>query len=148
MSVDKLFVAMKAFVRHNGKILLLKESEQYEDGTAIGKWGIPGGRLNPNEPWREALLREVKEETGLEITVGQPFFVGEWWPQVRGEQWHVVATFCVCESKGDNVKLSDDHADYGWIDPQQYASSGPYATDIAEAFQAYNAMQKDTYKSA
>lgn len=87
--VDKLFVATKAFVVYDGKILLLQESSDYEDGTNAGKWDIPGGRVNPGEKWNEALLREVKEETGLDVTIGRPFAMGEWWPQVRGEQWQV-----------------------------------------------------------
>lgn len=35
--VDKLFVATKAFIVHKNKVLLLKESSKYDDGTNSGK---------------------------------------------------------------------------------------------------------------
>ena len=36
----------------------------------LGEWSIPGGRLEWGESLREALLREVREETGLDIEIG------------------------------------------------------------------------------
>jgi 8-oxo-dGTP pyrophosphatase MutT (NUDIX family) len=37
-------------------------------GTYAGKWIIPGGGVEPNESYEEALFREVLEETGLDIS--------------------------------------------------------------------------------
>ena len=91
--VDKLFVATKAFIVHHGKVLLLKESSAYADGTNASKFDVVGGRIKPGERFDESLLREIKEETGMEVTLGRPFFVNEWRPQVQGEQWQIVATF-------------------------------------------------------
>ncbi|MBP9686486.1 MAG: NUDIX domain-containing protein [Candidatus Doudnabacteria bacterium] len=116
MVVDKLFVATKALIVHEGKVLLLQESTAYADGTNAGKWDLPGGRLHPDESFRDALLREVKEETGLDVTVGGCVYVDEWWPQVRGEQWHVVGMFFVCKSQSvADVVLSTDHAAFEWV---------------------------------
>ena len=70
--VDKLFVATKAFIVHNGKILLVRESKKYGDGTQSGNYDVPGGRIKPGERFDESLAREIKEETGLSVRIGLP----------------------------------------------------------------------------
>jgi 8-oxo-dGTP pyrophosphatase MutT (NUDIX family) len=45
-----------------GRILLERRSDN-------GLWGLPGGAIHPGESVREAALREVKEETGLDIRI-------------------------------------------------------------------------------
>jgi len=51
-----------------GRLLLIKRG--HEPGK--GLWSIPGGRIEPGETDEEALIREVREETGLVVTAG-PF---------------------------------------------------------------------------
>lgn len=116
----KLFTAIKAFVMYNGKVLLLKESSKYVDGVHAGKFDVVGGRVKPGEKFDEGLLREIQEETGLTIKMGRPFFVTEWRPVVRGEQWQIIATFFECIADTDKVVLSPDHDEYVWIDPKDY----------------------------
>jgi 8-oxo-dGTP diphosphatase len=116
----KLFVATKALIRHNGKVLLLKESTKYEEGTNAGKYDVVGGRLKPGEHFAESLLREIREETGLEVKVIKPLSVDEWRPVVKGEQWQVVGITFLCEADIDNVILSEDHSEFIWIDPNEY----------------------------
>lgn len=118
--VDKLFVATKAFVVHKGKLLLLKESSKYSDGSNAGKFDVVGGRVKPGERFDESLLREVREETGLDIKIGRPFFINEWRPIVRGEQWQIVGMFFECFADSDKVMLSEDHEEFIWIDPNEY----------------------------
>jgi 8-oxo-dGTP diphosphatase len=118
--VDKLFVATKAFIEFQGKVLLLKESGEYKDGTNVGRFDVPGGRIKPGEQFADSLRREVKEETGLEVNIGEPIFVNEWRPVVKGEQWQVVGIFFRCQAQTDQVILSEDHIAYEWIDPHQY----------------------------
>jgi ADP-ribose pyrophosphatase YjhB (NUDIX family) len=111
-----LFVAQKAIIVNQNKILILREAESYKDSANIGKWGVPGGRIKPGEHIVEALKREVFEESGLDIVVDIPLHVDEWFPQVRGEQWQIVATFRLCQLKGsDHVTLSDEHDSFEWI---------------------------------
>jgi 8-oxo-dGTP diphosphatase len=118
----RLFVATKAFIAHNNKVLILRESSKYEDGAKenLGKYDVPGGRIEPGQRFDESLLREIKEETGMDARIGKPFFVNEWRPVVRGEQWQIVGTFFECFVDTDEVVLSDDHDEYKWIDPNDY----------------------------
>ena len=118
--VDKLFVATKAFIMHKGKVLLVKESSKYADGSNVGRFDVVGGRIKSGQRFDESLLREVKEETGLEVTIGKPFFVNEWRPNVRGEQWQIVGVFFECSANTDEVTLSEDHNEHVWVDPKEY----------------------------
>lgn len=133
----KLFVATKAIIVHEGKVLILRESGSYGDGTNEGRYDVSGGRLNPGEHFLDALKREVKEETGLDVEVGRPIAANEWRPTVRGEQWQIVGMFFECHASSRDVVLSDDHDAYEWIDPkafEQYA----IIENLKEVFKAYN----------
>ena len=136
----KLFVAMKAFVIHNGKVLIVRESTKYQDGTNAAKYDIVGGRIKPGQAFDESLRREIREETGLEVELGRPFYVGEWRPVIKGEPAHIVATFFECQASTNAVRLSDDHDDYQWIDPKEFQK---YALipNLHPAFEAYLQIQ-------
>jgi 8-oxo-dGTP diphosphatase len=118
-NIQQLFVATKALIFYQGKILLLQESTAYEEGNQAGKWTEPGGRVHPGEHWREALLREIKEETGLEVEIKKPIGVDEWFPVIRGIPSQVIGTFFECAAGTDQVQLSQDHSDYKWFDPKE-----------------------------
>ncbi len=136
MKVTKLFTATKAFINYRGKILILKESSKYSDGTNSGKYDVVGGRIEPGQRFDKSLLREIKEETGLTAKLGKPFYVGEWRPEVRGEKWQIVGTFFECASKTNRIKLSKDHDDYLWIDPKDYKKH-KLIENLRPAFEAY-----------
>ncbi len=121
MNPVRMFTAVKAFIEFNGKVLLLRESKHYADGANAGKFYVPGGRVEPGEFFLDSLRREVAEECGLEIEIGKPFFVGEWRPVVKGEQWQIIGAFFLCKAKTDEVKLSSDQDRFIWINPRDYA---------------------------
>jgi ADP-ribose pyrophosphatase YjhB (NUDIX family) len=49
----------------DSKILLIKRNTV----PFIGYWALPGGRMDPGETVGQTIIREVREETGLEITI-------------------------------------------------------------------------------
>jgi len=135
----KLFVATKAFIKHDGKILILRESNKYEDGTNASKYDVPGGRLEPGQHFLESLKREIDEETGLSCEIHEPFFVNEWRPVKDGETWQIVGIFFRCSSQSEAVRMSQDHDAYEWIDPRRYADYS-LIPSLTLAFEAYNAL--------
>jgi len=115
-----LQVAAKAVIVDGaGRLLLVRESRKATN-TQEGLYGLVGGRLNPGEGFFDALHREVKEETGLNVTPIKPLFLGEWRPKILGVDYHIVATFFWCHTDTTEVTLSDEHDHFIWIDPSDY----------------------------
>ena len=48
-----------------GEIVLIRRGQE----PRLGEWSIPGGRLEWGESVRDAIVREVREETGLEVEI-------------------------------------------------------------------------------
>jgi 8-oxo-dGTP diphosphatase len=98
-----------------GRWLLLKRPEHSEWDWNIGKWDLPGGKLNPGESFEEALVREVKEETGLTISMQEVYgAVGDEIPTNRIA--HLVMTGKLVSGE---VNLSTEHVEYAWIPPEK-----------------------------
>lgn len=133
--VDKLFAACKAVIVNDGKVLILRESSKYDDGTNVGRFDFPGGRVKPGEHFKEGLVREIREETGLDVEVKHPIAVNEWRPEIRGEKWQIIATFFLCKASSSQVKLSQDHDHFEWIDPKAYKEFNNIPTNYP-AFEA------------
>jgi 8-oxo-dGTP diphosphatase len=63
--------AVGAIAVRDGALLLIRRGH----APSRGRWSLPGGRVEPGETAREALVREMAEETGLTVEVGE--LVGE-----------------------------------------------------------------------
>lgn len=114
-------IAAKAvIVNVDGKVLILREASTYEDGNHEGKYQFPGGRVNVGESFEDALHREVLEETGLNVKLNKPLYVGEWRPIIKGRPNQIIAIFCTCETVSTKIKLSEEHDKSLWIDPKEY----------------------------
>lgn len=132
----KQFIATKAFITFQDKILILRESNKYSEGTNSGRYDVPGGRLTLGEHFLEALKREVKEETGLDIEINKPFFVNEWRPKVKDEEWQIVGMFFECQANSDKIILSQDHDSFLWINPAEYKNY-QIIENLHKAFEEY-----------
>ena len=68
---------IQGFIIQNHKILLVRG---YEWRTGISFWVIPGGGPEPGETDEECAIREMKEETGLDVQVGKLLIEQEAYP--------------------------------------------------------------------
>jgi len=84
-----------------------------------GRWGIPGGKIKYGEPSVDALRREIKEETGLDIAHIQ-FVLAQ--DCVRSAEFYREAHFVLlnytCLVTGpDRVVLNDEAQEFRWVSP-------------------------------
>jgi 8-oxo-dGTP diphosphatase len=115
-------IAMKAVIVKDGKVLLLREAATYKDGTQVGRYHMPGGRIEAGENFEEALRREIKEETGLTVDIVQPVYVGEWRPVIREVAHQIIGVFFICRPTSEEISLSDEHDDYKWVTKEDFSN--------------------------
>ncbi len=86
-----------------GRLLLVRRGR----APARGLWSLPGGRVEPGESDAEALVRELREETGLTVRPG--VFLGT----VTRTQYRILDYRCVPE--GGTLRPGDDADDARWV---------------------------------
>lgn len=105
--------AVGAIVLDKGALLLVKRDRE----PARGLWSLPGGRVEAGETLREALVREVREETGIEIDVDGLIGVAE--RIVRDDDgaiaFHYVILDYACTPRGTEVTAGDDASEARWV---------------------------------
>ncbi len=113
MKETMLQVGVKVFLRNpDGKYLLLRRSrEKYPD--IDGEWDIVGGRIVPGSPLMDNLRREVKEETGLEMT-SEPLLIAAQ-DIIRSADRHVVRLSYVGTAEGEPILDERENVEYRWI---------------------------------
>lgn len=106
-------IAVGAIVIDKGALLLVKRDRE----PARGEWSLPGGRVEVGETLREALVREVREETGVDVDVDGLIGVAE--RVVRDDDgdiaFHYVILDYVCNARSHAVKPGDDASDARWV---------------------------------
>jgi len=110
MAEDKKFyVGQKAFIQKGSKVLILRDPDLGLD--------FPGGKIQEGETdFDEALRREVLEETGLQIEIGEPFHRWFWkfGPGHRNAGKEVYLIGFRCSYLSGDVNLSDEHSESKW----------------------------------
>ncbi len=83
-------------------------------------WGFPKGIIETGEDERTAAVREVREETGLEVTLVEGFRqVDEFWYQRKGQRVHKQAIYFLGQAHSRDSKLSWEHEDIAWLTFEQ-----------------------------
>lgn len=79
-------------------------------------WGFPKGRLEAGESEREAALREIREETGLEVALLEGFRqVDDYWFQRRSRRAQKQAVFFLARAPHRESVISWEHNEMAWL---------------------------------
>ena len=105
----KFMIAVDAVIIRNGEIFLVKRNNE----PHRGKWALPGGRAGMDELLKEAVRREVKEETGFEVEVGN--LVGVYDSIDRDPRGRNIAVAYLCEASGEAIESNDEIQETGWF---------------------------------
>lgn len=108
-------IVVGALIVQDGKALLLQRHKN--ESVYPGMWELPSGKREFGETSEEALAREVLEETGLEVKIGQPFFVFDYQLQKDDGIYDVTQiNFLVhLRDSSQQVVLSKEHQAFEWI---------------------------------
>ena len=92
---------VRVIVRNDdGKILMVRQ-----DHPERTVWMVPGGGIEEGETAAEAVVREMKEETGLDVTVGPMIFHVEEVSEQRGQRF---VNFFLADVSGGQLRLGSD----------------------------------------
>lgn len=104
------------YIEYKGQILLLHRQNNKSEGN---KWGIPGGKVEKNESPLQAVIRETKEETGIDIS-NQAIETLKTVYVEYNEKNHFVYHAFRTELQGDPgaVRINfDEHKGFTWVKP-------------------------------
>jgi 8-oxo-dGTP diphosphatase len=97
-----------------GRLLVIQRANP----PAAGCWSIPGGRVEPGESDEQAVLREMSEETGLVVDVGEMVGIVE--RDGPGGSVYVIHDYS-CIVIGGELTPGDDAADARWVTEAELA---------------------------
>ena len=99
----------------SGRMLLFKTAKW------SGMWGIPGGKIEWGEPSEEALRREVREETGLEIDQIQFVMVQDSIASTEfyREAHFILLNYTCLALPGQSVTLNEEAQEFAWVHWEQ-----------------------------
>ena len=110
---ERPIVGAGALMIENGKLLLIKRGAK----PGQGKWSIPGGLVELGERVQETIVREVKEECGLDIEVERLVDVFD--SITRDEKGRIQYQFVVvnflAKIKGGILENADDVLEARWV---------------------------------
>jgi len=117
----------------DGKILLTRRNVE----PFKGQWCLPGGHIDENEKALEAVIREAKEETGLDFEAEFFTYADEIIPK---HNWHVVVIVFTGKGRGELAAQKKEVTDIDWFSLEE-ARSLPLAFVHNQILDEYVALK-------
>lgn len=119
----------------DGRLLMVQRANE----PGKGKWSLPGGRVEHGELLADAVRREIREETGLEIDVGELAGILE----VPGDDLHYVILDYHAVLRGDaTARADDDASDVRWV-PLNEVAHMACTPRFVETMRAWSVLADD-----
>jgi 8-oxo-dGTP diphosphatase len=139
---ERPIVGVGAVILDGGRVLLVRRAHE----PLKGEWSLPGGAVELGETLAQALIREVREETGLEIRVGPVVEVLDRVHRaVDGRiEYHYVLVDYLCTPIGGRLAAGSDADDTCWADVRDltaYRLAPPAPEVIAKAVDMHAATK-------
>ncbi len=109
-------VGVGGVVVHEGRVLLIRRGKE----PLYGRWVVPGGTVELGESLHEALVREMREETGLEV---EPLELLTAFDRIEREgervRYHYVIVDYLCRLRSGEARAASDALDVAWAKPEE-----------------------------
>jgi 8-oxo-dGTP diphosphatase len=128
--------AAKAVIYSKGKYLLLFRDKR--EDVSPSSWDIPGGGMEEGETAAETLIREVKEETGIDISSSEIFPIKEWNMNKGGIKIGGTDFLCFLDDCQEAV-LSVEHIRAQWFSKEEIMNSEEIPAWLKESIELASA---------
>lgn len=101
-------LTVRGIIKNNDEILIVKRHPKSRTDPEM--WELPGGKVEKGEHFADALVREIKEETNLDVEVG------DFCEAIQNDYMHkrtVQLMMYLDDVKGE-VKISEEHIEWMW----------------------------------
>ncbi|HEY2861674.1 MAG TPA: NUDIX hydrolase [Terracidiphilus sp.] len=119
-------VGVGAVIVYQGRVLLVQRGRE----PMKGKWTVPGGLIEVGETLSEAVVRETREETGIEV---EPVELIELLDRIHREEgrvrYHYVIADYLCRVVGGTLAAADDAAAVRWVERAEWNSHSALTLD-------------------
>ncbi|WP_035243987.1 NUDIX hydrolase [Desulfonatronovibrio hydrogenovorans] len=106
-------VAVGAVVRHDSGFLLVRRA----NAPSRGRWAVPGGKVHPGETLKQAVQREVLEETGIIVRALEPIYAFDFIERDQDDRilFHYVIVDLLAEYVSGRIKPGSDALEALWV---------------------------------
>jgi ADP-ribose pyrophosphatase YjhB (NUDIX family) len=133
-------VGVGAVIVHEGRVLLVQRGRE----PMKGRWTIAGGLIEIGEMLSEAVVRETREETGLEV---EPVELIELLDRIHREdgrvRYHYVIADYLCRVVGGTLTAASDADAVRWVERAEWNSHSALVLDPITARVIEAAWQRD-----
>lgn len=145
--INTLPKAASAYIIHESGLILAVSRKHDENDL-----GLPGGKVDPGETFLEAVIRETKEETNLDVIEAMPVFADACGtPGVHHVHWCI--TF-LCKATGTLKRMEKGRV--VWVPPQRlitkpdgsFNSFGEYNANVQKALATINPSEIAFFKNS
>lgn len=115
-------------INKNNEVLLLLRS--IKDDAFPGEWELGGGGILYKETPEQSLIREIKEECGLDLDIKIPLTINIFY--IKNVQHFEITYFCELKDENQKIQLSSEHSDFKWLNLKDINSSNltPYIISV------------------
>lgn len=103
------------YIECQGDFLYLRKAPEEK---LAGKWGVPGGKIEPGEDVAQAAIREVKEETDISLPNSKIIFLKPMYFQTK-ELSFTLNLHLISLKERPDVRLSNEHDCYLWANRKE-----------------------------
>jgi len=101
-----------AIIKKNNQYLIVQRNRNKHLGL---KWEFPGGKVQDNETFTEALSREIKEELNITINMYEKFAEEKY----KDEKIDIILHYYLCTLESGTIKLNE-HEDLAWVEKKNF----------------------------
>ena len=101
-----------AIIKKDNHFLIVKRNRKKHLGL---KWEFPGGKVQENETFEDALIREIKEELNIKISLQDKIAKEKY----KDEKIDIVLHYFLCTQEDGTIELNE-HEDLAWVEKKDF----------------------------